>query len=120
MDQIIFLARKNGIYIFSDEVYRYLEINKEDILPSISDLYENGISLNVMTKAFGLGGLRIGFIATQNKQVLDKMLSYKLYTSICNSGKNFLYFFFFFVFYFLFLFKYFFFFHFFFFFFFFI
>lgn len=85
---LIKLARKYGTYIFCDEVYRYLEIDEKDQLPSIADAYEKGITLNVMTKAFGLAGLRIGWIATQNDDFLQKVCSYKLYTSICNSAPS--------------------------------
>jgi aspartate/methionine/tyrosine aminotransferase len=41
-----------------------------------------------MTKAFGLAGLRIGWIATQDVDVLQRIGSYKLYTSICNSATS--------------------------------
>lgn len=87
-DGLIELARKHGAYIFCDEVYRYLEIDERDRLPSIADTYEKGITLNVMTKAFGLAGLRIGWIATQNGDFLQRVGSYKLYTSICNSAPS--------------------------------
>lgn len=85
---LITLARKHGTYIFNDEVYRYLEIDEHDRLPSIADAYEKGITLNVMTKAFGLAGLRIGWIATQDADFLQRVGSYKLYTSICNSAPS--------------------------------
>lgn len=85
---LIKLARRQGTYIFCDEVYRYLEIDEENRLPSISDAYERGITLNVMTKAFGLAGLRIGWMATQDNDILQKVSSYKLYTSICNSAPS--------------------------------
>eukprot|EP01091_Cochliopodium_minus_P008443 TRINITY_DN1918_c0_g1_i1.p1 TRINITY_DN1918_c0_g1~~TRINITY_DN1918_c0_g1_i1.p1 ORF type:complete len:283 (+),score=56.77 TRINITY_DN1918_c0_g1_i1:403-1251(+) len=88
LNDIVHIARKNNIYILSDEVYRFLEIDQNNRLPNISDIYENGVSLNVMTKAYGLGGLRIGWVATQNKKLLDDMVSYKLYTSICNSAPS--------------------------------
>lgn len=87
-ESLIQLARKYGTYIFCDEVYRYLEIDEEDRLPSIADAYEKGIALNVMTKAFGLAGLRIGWLATQNTEFIQKVGSYKLYTSICNSAPS--------------------------------
>ncbi|MBA3956803.1 MAG: aminotransferase class I/II-fold pyridoxal phosphate-dependent enzyme [Parachlamydiaceae bacterium] len=87
-DGLIELARKHGTYIFCDEVYRYLEIEEKDRLPSVADVYEKGITLNVMTKAFGLAGLRIGWIATQDSDLLQKVSSYKLYTSICNSAPS--------------------------------
>ncbi len=85
---LILLARKHGAYVFCDEVYRYLEVDEEDRLPSIADAYEKGITLNVMTKAFGLAGLRIGWLATQNAEFIQEVGSYKLYTSICNSAPS--------------------------------
>jgi aspartate/methionine/tyrosine aminotransferase len=85
---LIELARVSNAYIFSDEVYRYLEIDESKRLPSIAEAYEKGITLNVMTKALGLAGLRIGWIATQDAELLEKIGSYKLYTSICNSAPS--------------------------------
>lgn len=86
LEGAIALARECGAYIFNDEVYRYLEI--EERLPSIADLYERGIALNVMTKSFGLAGLRIGWLAAQDINFLNEANSYKLYTSICNSAPS--------------------------------
>lgn len=85
---IIELARKSGAYIFCDEVYRYLEVDEANRLPSIADAYEKGIALNVMSKAFGLAGLRVGWLATQDVDFLQMVGSYKLYTSICNSAPS--------------------------------
>lgn len=87
-ETMIDLATSKGSYIFSDEVYRYLEIDESKRLPAIADAYEKGISLNVMTKAFGLAGLRIGWLASQDIECLQKIASYKLYTSICNSATS--------------------------------
>jgi aspartate/methionine/tyrosine aminotransferase len=88
LEGLIALARKNGAYIFCDEVYRYLEIDEAQQMPSMADAYERGISLNVMTKSFGLAGLRIGWIATRDESFLREVGSYKLYTSICNSAPS--------------------------------
>jgi len=88
VDGLVALARKNGAYIFCDEVYRYLEVDDTLRMPSIADAYEKGISLNVMTKSFGLAGLRIGWMATRDEAFLSEVGSYKLYTSICNSAPS--------------------------------
>ena len=88
LEGIIELARNNGTYIFCDEVYRYLELDETQRMPSIADAYEKGISLNVMTKSFGLAGLRIGWLATRDVNFLEEAGSYKLYTSICNSAPS--------------------------------
>lgn len=85
---MIELARACGAYIFCDEVFRFLEIDESMRLPSFADAYEKGITLNVMTKSFGLAGLRIGWLASQNAPFLQKAGSYKLYTSICNSAPS--------------------------------
>jgi aspartate/methionine/tyrosine aminotransferase len=87
-EKLIELAEQNNIYIFSDEVYRFLEYSENDRLPNMCDCYENGISLGVMSKAFGLAGLRIGWIATRNKKLLKRMLSFKNYTTICSSAPS--------------------------------
>jgi len=88
LEALIELARDQGAYIFCDEVYRFMEVDKNQRMLSIADAYEKGISLNVMTKSFGLAGLRIGWLATQEVNFLKKVSSYKLYTSICNSAPS--------------------------------
>lgn len=85
-DGLIALARESGAHIFCDEVYRFMEVDETARLPSMADAYEKGISLNVMTKTFGLAGLRIGWLASKDESSLHHAGSQKLYTSICNSG----------------------------------
>lgn len=86
--QIIDIAREHECIVFSDEVYRGLEQNPEDTLPAACDLYENAVSLGVMSKTFGLPGLRIGWIATHNQQIYASMTAYKDYLTICNSAPS--------------------------------
>ena len=85
---LVELAREKGIWIFSDEVYRLIEVDAKDRLPPIASIYEKGLSLSVLSKAFGLAGLRIGWIASQNKEVLKRMNETKHYLSICNSAPS--------------------------------
>lgn len=88
LQQIIEIAKKNNIHIFSDEVYRLLEYDKKSTLPAIADSYDKGLSLGVMSKTFGLAGLRIGWIATKDKELFKKIASFKDFTSICNSAPS--------------------------------
>jgi aspartate/methionine/tyrosine aminotransferase len=88
LDALVIFCRERGIYIFSDEVYRGIETNPAHQLPQIADIYELGISLNVMSKAYGLPGLRIGWIASPALDVLQKCERYKHYLSICNSAPS--------------------------------
>lgn len=88
LDALIALCRERGIYILSDEVYRGIELDPADRLPQIADVYERGVSLNVMSKAYGLPGLRIGWIASQDGALMQKVERYKHYLSIANSGPS--------------------------------
>ena len=85
---IIQLARKHNCIIFCDEVYRELELDISHRIPAFADAYENGVSLGVMSKTYGLPGLRIGWITTKKKTVLEKIAVLKEYTTICNSAPS--------------------------------
>jgi aspartate/methionine/tyrosine aminotransferase len=80
------IARASGIILFSDEVYRESEYRVEDRLPAACDLGEHTVSLGVMSKTYGLPGLRIGWVVTQNEDVYKRMAVLKDYTTICNSA----------------------------------
>lgn len=84
--ELIEISRKNGIIIFSDEVYRGLEHNLEHQLLPFSIAYENAVSLSVMSKSYGLAGLRIGWLSSQNLKLIKNAALYKHYLSICNSS----------------------------------
>lgn len=86
LESIIELVRRNGLYIFSDEMYRLLEYDPASRLPSVCDLYERGISLYGLSKAFALPGLRLGWLATQENSLMERWITYKDYTTICNSA----------------------------------
>jgi len=81
-------ARENKLLLFSDEVYRESEYDPATRLPAGCDFGEHAISLGVTSKTYGLAGLRIGWIATKNKKIYEKMASLKDYTTICNSAPS--------------------------------
>lgn len=87
-DALIALCRKHGIYILHDEIFNGLGPSGTQHLPFVADEYERGLSLNVMSKSYGLPGLRIGWIACQDNDVLSRMERMKHYLSICNSGPS--------------------------------
>ncbi len=86
--RMVEIARRHGLFFFSDEVYRFLEYNPQDRLPAACEIYENGISLGVMSKAFGLAGLRLGWVACRNHDVLRAMAELKDYTTICTAAPS--------------------------------
>ncbi|WP_405070225.1 pyridoxal phosphate-dependent aminotransferase [Kribbella sp. NBC_01510] len=85
--RLVRLCDERGITLFSDEVYRGLELEIPS-LPQATDLSGTALSLNVMSKAYGLPGLRIGWIACRDRAVLDKLEWAKHYTTICNSAPS--------------------------------
>lgn len=86
--RIVAMARERGIILFCDEVYRELEHDPAARLPAACDLYENAVSLGSMSKAYGLAGLRLGWLATRNIQTLQRALDLRYYTTICNSAPS--------------------------------
>jgi aspartate/methionine/tyrosine aminotransferase len=88
LDAIVEICRKQGAWLFSDEVYRLIERDSTLRLPQAVDLYERAISLNVMSKAYGLAGLRVGWLACKDRELLVRFERYKHYLSICNSGPS--------------------------------
>lgn len=87
-EALIALCRHHGIYILHDEIFNGLGPAGARHLSFVADMYERGLSLNVMSKAYGLPGLRIGWIACQDRDVLSKMERFKHYLSICNAGPS--------------------------------
>jgi len=85
---LIEILRPRGIELFCDEVYRGLEHDEKNRLPAACDSYELATSLGVMSKTYGLAGLRIGWIATRNSSVYARMAQFKDYTTICNSAPS--------------------------------
>lgn len=85
---LIDICESKNIWLFSDEVYRLLGTPSKPWAQPAAELYSKALSLGVMSKAFGMAGLRIGWIACQDKAILKKIENLKYYTSICNSAPS--------------------------------
>lgn len=66
------LVESRGGYVLSDEVYRSLEHDPRDRLPSALDLSDRALAIGVMSKAFAAPGLRIGWLAGRNRTLLAR------------------------------------------------
>ncbi|MEK6963431.1 MAG: aminotransferase class I/II-fold pyridoxal phosphate-dependent enzyme [Nanoarchaeota archaeon] len=86
--EIMKIAQQKGCYVFSDEMYRLLEYDIKDRLPSGSDVYKKCISLSGMSKTFGMPGLRMGWLSVRDKELFNRIMSFKDYTTICNGALN--------------------------------
>eukprot|EP01035_Chromulina_nebulosa_P025451 gene25451-33216_t len=86
LEALVQLCDQHGLWLFSDEVYRLLGKPSEPWAAPVAALYPKALSLGVMSKAYGMAGLRIGWIACQDVEMLNKIEKMKHYTSICNSA----------------------------------
>jgi aspartate/methionine/tyrosine aminotransferase len=86
--QLIVLAARRGIVVFCDEVYRELEHDPAKRLPAGCEVYERAVSLGSMSKSYGLPGLRIGWLACKDPEILRRCLEFKYYTTICSSAPS--------------------------------
>jgi aspartate/methionine/tyrosine aminotransferase len=85
---LVRLCDERGIRLLSDEVYRGLELSPRRPLPQAADLSPTALSLNVLSKAYGLPGLRIGWIACRDRDLLGRLEHAKHYTTICGSAPS--------------------------------
>ncbi|MGW8225668.1 MAG: aminotransferase class I/II-fold pyridoxal phosphate-dependent enzyme [Anaerolineales bacterium] len=85
---LIELVRDQGAYLLSDEMYRYLEVEPGTTLPAACENYEHAVSLSGLSKSFGLPGLRVGWLASQDGEVLERVSRLKDYTTICGSAPS--------------------------------
>ena len=81
LEKFIAIARSSRAYILCDEVYRGTAQSGDGFSPAIADLYEKGISVAGMSKAFSLAGLRLGWIAGP-VEVLDAVSIHRDYNTI--------------------------------------
>lgn len=88
LERVMELARDRNLIVFCDEVYRELEHDPSTRLPAAYNLYENAISLGSMSKAYGLPGLRTGWLASRNPEILRKCRDLKDYTTICSPAPS--------------------------------
>ncbi len=86
--RLVELLAERGTVLFSDEVYRGLEHDEAHRLPAACDLYERAISLNTVSKSYGLPGLRIGWVACRDAELLARLRELKLYTTICSPSPS--------------------------------
>ncbi|KXN69321.1 class I and II aminotransferase [Conidiobolus coronatus NRRL 28638] len=87
-DKLIKILEPKGIILIADEVNRCSEHDLSYRIPSFADVYENTVSIGVMSKSYGLPGIRIGWAASQRLDILNEMATMKDYTTICNPAPS--------------------------------
>jgi aspartate/methionine/tyrosine aminotransferase len=80
LDAICDAASRRGAWILSDEIYRGAEMDGQET-PSVWGRYERVLVTSGLSKAYGLPGLRIGWVAGP-PDMIAKLWSYHDYTTI--------------------------------------
>ena len=75
------LASHVGAYVVSDEIYRGLEWDGV-LSPSVVNHYERGVTTSSVSKTLGMSGLRLGWLATRDRALIERCLNLKYYVSL--------------------------------------
>jgi aspartate/methionine/tyrosine aminotransferase len=83
LERVVALCEARDVQLFVDEAYRGTERRPEDRLPSVTELSETAAALGLVSKAYGLPGLRLGWLATRNTGLRERVSRVKDFTTIC-------------------------------------
>ncbi|KAL9095973.1 MAG: hypothetical protein Q9165_001971 [Trypethelium subeluteriae] len=91
LQSVVEIAEEHNIPILADEVYRPLfhSINPMDpeFPPSILSMgYKNVIATGSLSKAYSLAGIRVGWIATRDPELIERFHQARHYSVISVSG----------------------------------
>jgi aspartate/methionine/tyrosine aminotransferase len=86
LQEIVNIARQHGIIVHSDEVYRplfhSLQDGQEEPPSILSFNYEKTVATSSMSKAFSLAGIRVGWIASRSREIIEQCATARDYTLI--------------------------------------
>ncbi|RRI02600.1 aminotransferase class I/II-fold pyridoxal phosphate-dependent enzyme [Mesorhizobium tamadayense] len=83
LDALIELAESRACRLLVDETYR--DLSYDTRLPSAASLSPSAISVCSLSKAFGIPGIRIGWLATRDPELQETFLAAKEQIGICGS-----------------------------------
>jgi aspartate/methionine/tyrosine aminotransferase len=86
--RIVDLVAERDAYLFCDEMYRFLEQDPADRLPSAVEAYPKAVVLFGMSKTFGMAGTRVGWLATHDSELFRGLVHFKDWTTICGSAPS--------------------------------
>jgi aspartate/methionine/tyrosine aminotransferase len=86
--QIVAIAEHAGAWLLSDEMYRFLENDPQFGPVSAVEYSPRSVSLGGLSKAFGLPGLRVGWLAIPDSALYERIACAKDYTTICGSAPS--------------------------------
>ena len=85
---LVELVEGHGATLVCDEVYRGLEHDPAQRLPAAVDRSPRAVSVGVLSKTYALAGLRVGWLATRDRDLLDAVTQVRDYTSLCSPAPS--------------------------------
>ena len=79
------LVEERGLFLLFDETYRHMAAG-DTLLTAAAGLSDRVISISSMSKCYGLPGIRTGWLATRNQEILDRVLAIREQVSISNNA----------------------------------
>ena len=79
------IAEEAGAVLVSDEVFRPIALDGQ-ATPSVAALSARAVALGDLSKPWGLGGLRVGWVACRNARLLARLGEVRDFTTMCGSG----------------------------------
>jgi aspartate/methionine/tyrosine aminotransferase len=83
LSDLVALTAARGCYLLVDETYR--DLSYDSVLPLAASLGPHVIGVSSLSKAYGVPGIRIGWLITSNPQLQEIFLAAKEQISICGS-----------------------------------
>ncbi len=83
LQEVVSLVESKRCYLIFDETYRDMAFGPP--LPVAASLSPNVISVSSFSKSYGLPGIRIGWLITRDKNLMETFLAAKEQIFICNS-----------------------------------
>ena len=87
-EALVELVDRHGATLVCDEVYRGLEHDPGARLPAAADRSPRAVSVGVLSKAYALAGLRVGWLATRDRDLLAAVAHVRDYTSLCSPAPS--------------------------------
>lgn len=83
LQQLCTLAEEHNCYLLADETYRNLSF--ATLPPLAASISNKAISVSSMSKAYGIPGIRLGWLITKDAVLQNRFLAAKEQIHICNS-----------------------------------
>lgn len=89
LENIVKLAGEHSSFVVIDEAYiEYLQNFEKNSMIKLTKKYENMMVLRTFSKAYGLAGMRIGYMISSSKDILEAMLMLRTHFPVTQLALN--------------------------------